>query len=232
MSFWDFFRSANPAPAQPVSEPMGKGEAYWNAKHPEIDQLYNGRPLPNGGTYTEDVRGYIFDVDAQLQSLIGDKGILCSDIDDTAGAAQRAVVNMLTYTPDSSLGRAEYWLYPPETLAMGKGDCEDGAILMASIIVNAIPASDAWRVRVACGLVDDGTGGSGGHAYCTWCRRYDNEWVILDWCYQEDSQHRVNSKPLAKDNKAYQLTWFSFNHQHAWSEAAFMMAGRVKGRVA
>lgn len=38
-------------------------------------------------------------------------------------------------TPQIDTG--EYWRFPYETLAVGKGDCEDGAILLANLLLQA-----------------------------------------------------------------------------------------------
>ena len=44
------------------------------------------------------------------------------------------VQNAIDYQEDSSFGSAEYWKYPLETLRDGKGDCEDGSILLAALL--------------------------------------------------------------------------------------------------
>ena len=112
---------------------------------------------------------------------------------------------------------------------MEQGDCEDGAILIASMILNAIDVSEHWRVRVSAGWVQARvTAPQGGHAYVTVCRPSDNEWVVVDWCYLEDSNRRLDRKPLHKQNGVYKDVWFSFNHQFAWSHMTFDLAGRFR----
>jgi hypothetical protein len=108
-------------------------------------------------------------------------------------------------------------------------DCKDGAILTASLLINAgIPS---FRVKVAGGgvLTDPVFAPSnielGGHAWCLYLAdRPDTErgleWVILDWCYAPDPDVPIEKKPLAKDGgqqKGYKETWFTFNDEYSWA---------------
>lgn len=206
-----------------------KDKLYWYGKHPRTVQLYDGRPAPNGKAYKMDVRRFVWSEDATLDSLVASDQIYHELPDVTAWHAQRWVVRHLRYVDDVKLGRTEYWLFPPEAIAQGTGDCEDGAILMASLLLNALPFEHQWRVRVAAGWVDAGAGAAqGGHAYCVYIRTTDNQPVVLDWCYMEDSETPVEKKPLLKSVLQYRDVWFSFNHEHAWSHLSFEMAGRVR----
>ncbi|MDP6627693.1 MAG: transglutaminase-like cysteine peptidase [Methanopyri archaeon] len=48
------------------------------------------------------------------------------------------VNNRITYVSDlDNFGKRDYWQYPRETLASGKGDCEDMALLLASLLMEA-----------------------------------------------------------------------------------------------
>ena len=203
-----------------------KDEAYWNTKHPVIEQLYEGRPLPNGKSYSIDVRHFIWSVDIGLQKLLAEVPIRGTP-DEIASMIQRYVATNLSYKGDNFIGAEEYWLYPAETLKMGTGDCEDGAILIASLLRCAgIPA---WRVNVTAGWVQSApTAPCGGHAYCCYCRELDNEWVVLDWCYYEDSHIKVMDKPLLKTIPFYKEVWFSFNDVAARSHTQMIVGGRVK----
>lgn len=105
--------------------------------------------------------------------------------------------------------------------------CEDGSILMASLMLNAeIPN---WRVRVTAGLVESGIKAElGGHAYVTYCREVDNQWVVLDWCYREDSMIAINGKPIIKNRPEYKQVWFSFNNKYAWSHTEYGIIQSLK----
>jgi formylglycine-generating enzyme required for sulfatase activity len=177
-----------------------------------------------------DVRTFISAPDAVLEHIIQREKLACNTYDDSALAVQRYVVKNLIYTSDDKIGRSEYWLFPFETLAMGRGDCEDGAILITSLLHNILPPQEHWRLRVAAGWVQIApTAPQGGHAYCTYCRTTDNEWVALDWCYCEDSEVTVREKPTIKNVAFYKDLWFSFNRQCAWSHVNFAMQGRING---
>jgi hypothetical protein len=205
-----------------------KDREYWDVKHPSVQQTYSGRPLPNGGRYEMDVRHFIWSEDIELFYLIAENGLIGNSNDLTATNVQRFIVKILKYVSDNNLGSSEYWLFPAETLAMKQGDCEDGAILMASLLLNALPVDHRWRVRVAAGTVQSSpTAPEGGHAYVTYCRCKDNEWVALDWCYYEDSKIPVSDKPLISTMPHYKDVWFSFNDQSAWSHINFEMKGRI-----
>jgi len=202
---------------------------YWEAKHPIGVQLYKGRPLPEGKRYEEDVRFFLTPCNARLQSVLEGLNLIADNIDTTAHNVQQYAVDTLTYTSDETLGHPEYWLYPVETVEMGTCDCEDGAILIASMLYNALPPSEHWRVRVAAGWVKSGQGASqGGHAYCTYCRETDNEWVALDWCYLEDSHIEVPSKTLLKNRQEYKEVWFSTTYNTTYQHETFDLAGRLK----
>lgn len=119
-------------------------------------------------------------------------------------------------------------------------NCEDGAILIAALLINAgIPS---WRVKVAAAevLADPVVAPSeselGGHAYCIYLAdRADSkrklEWVVLDWCYLQDPEVPIEKKPLARDGGqegAYKDIWFTFNDEHSWAQSAFEVKdGRI-----
>jgi len=61
------------------------------------------------------------------------------------------------------------------------------------------------------------TAPQGGHGYVCYLRETDNQWVVIDWCYFQDSTKLINEKPLLKDNAYYKEMWFSFNNEFSWS---------------
>lgn len=207
-----------------------KTKEYWDTKHPTVNQVYQGRPIPGTDTMIDiDVRHFCWERDILLNQALQTARLIGATNDETAGNIQKFVVKSIKYVDDATMGSGEFWLFPNETLMRGKGDCEDGAILIASLLLCALPPEEKWRVRVAAGFVQAApTAPQGGHGYCTYCRTTDNEWVVLDWCYMEDSNVKVSAKPLQKDNPPYKDIWFSFNHEKAWSHIKFEMIGRIK----
>jgi predicted flap endonuclease-1-like 5' DNA nuclease len=119
-------------------------------------------------------------------------------------------------------------------------NCEDGAILIAGLLINAgIPS---WRVKVCAAQViaDPIFAPSdtelGGHAYCIYLADRSEserklEWVVLDWCYLQDPEVPIEKKPLAGDGGqegAYKDIWFTFNDQYSWAQNAFeVKEGRI-----
>lgn len=177
-------------------------EIYWDNRYPKINQLYNRTEI--GKTYRIDVRTFLTPQDSTIPLVNG----LTND--DKALAALLLVRNMVTYVPDVG----EYWAFFYETLQNKKGDCEDGAILMANVMLaSEIPW---WRVRLNAGDVN-----GGGHCYLTYCRETDNQWVVLDWCYWPNKLP-IAQRPLHKDEQNYDDAsknwgiWFSWNLKYSY----------------
>lgn len=98
-------------------------------------------------------------------------------------------------------GKGEFWALPSLTISNESGDCEDGAFLMHSLMLNAgIP----WEnIRTYGGLVYAGPGAiGGGHGWTAYKRETDNEWVILDWCYYAN-ETPIADRILMKDDMKY-----------------------------
>lgn len=90
---------------------------------------------------------------------------------------------------------------------------------------------------MAAGYVQESpTAPQGGHCYCIYLADRPEsekkfEWVILDWCYYEDSDILCDKKPLAKNggyNSCYKDTWFTFNTEYSWNQTKLELDGRVK----
>jgi len=215
--------------------------SFWDDKHPRSPVLYEGRPLPGARTaWDMDVRRFIYPPgDAVLARLLagfdGDLerarlSMVVGNADAAAWAIQRFVCRVMSYASDDMIGSPEYWLFPGETLALRRGDCEDGAILIASLCrAVGIPA---FRIRVAAGLVDPGRGApEGGHAWASFLRA-DQTWVALDWCYYADPSVAIAKKvPIAEKLEYFggDRVWFSFNDENAWSHDKEV---RIRGRIA
>lgn len=144
------------------------------------------------------------------------------------------VRSIVTYTPDSKQwNMSEYWQVPEKTYAEGKGDCEDGAILIYTLgILAGVPES---RLKIMCGWVKT-TGGKGGHAWCAYKPdQYPLNWVFLDWCYwylgnqpknrdifyikgKQIYEYRyipnqIEHLKIKKDVQRYKELWFAFDHK-------------------
>ncbi|MFX1378359.1 MAG: DUF4332 domain-containing protein [Promethearchaeota archaeon] len=220
------------------------GAKYWNSKWETAPIIYTGRAL-RAEDYKKqidvDVKAFIKKNDAILWHVVTQVGLRKGTPNETALAIQNFVCNFLKYKYDDLTAEVpEFWLMPWESIQAEIGDCEDGAILIAALLINAgIPS---WRVKVAAAevIADPVFAPSetdvGGHAYCLYLAdRSDSdrklEWVILDWCYLQDPEIPIEKKPLARDGGqegAYKDVLFTFNDEFSWAQTALeVKEGRI-----
>jgi len=204
---------------------------YWNNKRPKNVIAYTGRAIPkrdpnnNNSILKErvciDVKTMLTSNDALIKLILDKNNLVGSNHDETILNIQKFVVQNVKYIGDDLNNcTMEYWQFPFETLADKTGDCEDGALLIAALAINAgVPS---FRVRVVAGMVQPApTAPEGGHGYVSYLRETDNQWVVIDWCYLEDSNIPVHQKTIQNNNQYYKAVWFSFNNEYSWSETAF-----------
>ena len=112
-------------------------------------------------------------------------------------------------------GKPEFWQHPEVTLQMGIGDCEDGAILLASLMrVAGIPA---YRVKLCAGWVKSKSGQEG-HAYVIYLAD-DNKWYTLDWCYWPRASKANFKKNPHETNENYKEIWWTANDENSWAQS-------------
>ncbi|MBY8987443.1 MAG: DUF4332 domain-containing protein [Candidatus Lokiarchaeota archaeon] len=235
----------NYKPFEPFEKDYGKyGPEYWNSKWVTAPIIYTGRAL-RGESYSKqidvDVKAFIKKNDAILWHVLTQLELRKDTPNETALTIQNFVCNFLTYKYDEIASECpEFWLFPFEAIQSEIGDCEDGAILIASLLINAgVPS---WRVKVCAAQVmaDPIFAPSdtelGGHAYCIYLADRPEserklEWVILDWCYLQDPEVPVKEKPLARDGGtegAYRDIWFTFNDDQSYAQSSFeVKEGRI-----
>ena len=206
---------------------------YWNNKWQQAPVTYSGRALrASSERIVCDVKCFVTINDAILTEILYDYDLKKKTHNTTAHAIQQFVNNFLEYVGDNESSECpEFWQFPFETLQSGMGDCEDGAILMASLMIQAgIPAH---RVKICAGYVQESpTAPQGGHCYCIYLadrgwRKQD--WVVLDWCYYQDPEVAPENKPLAKSGGYkgyYQSLWFTFNNEYSWNQEGLEIEAR------
>lgn len=180
-------------------------EIYWNTKYPEKIVKYGCRYVMNGNEKVQipvDVRTFFqrHNDNVRFASVGVSLGADKSN-DNKALEALKWVMKNIRYTSDEKIqGVSEFWQYPDETLKLGHGDCEDGSILLANImLVLGIPY---WRVHLNAGSVK-----GGGHAYVTYCRETDDEFVTLDWCYWPETIPVAKRKLHREMRDYYGIDW-------------------------
>jgi len=179
-------------------------ERYWNNKRPKTQWRWRARPLfeKKDGDWratniSVDTRIF-FTYDAKLPTFLG-------SYDEIATQALDWVAKNTTYTPDKT---GEFWQFAFETYMRRKGDCEDGAILIANImLMSGVPY---WRIRLNAGNVK-----GGGHAWMTYLGE-DNEWYVLDWCYWYDESKGLTKKWV--DAEKYFSIWGSWNSKFMFGD--------------
>lgn len=111
------------------------------------------------------------------------------------------------------------WLFPDETLAVGAGDCEDRALLLASLLLAAGVSS--FNVRVALGkLRADAPAARQPHDH-VWVM-YKNEhgrWTVVEPVPTDLRTELVQQKPRRgrKPTALEYVPHFLFNDAHLWS---------------
>jgi len=186
-------------------------EKYWNDKRSKSNLTWPTRPV-FGGVQNVAVNPRIYYQSTDMLPFV-----VGETLDEKAKNCLLHVMQHVVYTPDSTdFKLPEVWLFPFETLTLRKGDCEDGAILLANLMLRqGIPY---WRIRINAGDVKDPAvkNSKVGHAWVTYLRESDNEWVVLDWCYWGTECTSLQKK--WHDATNYFNIWFSFNSRYVFKD--------------
>lgn len=204
---------------------------YYNTKHPTQNIVYKSRYMPGvSGQMFTDIKNFITTNNFLIDGIVSQLGTDSLDLsfDEKAEIIQKWVIDSVSYRYDQHVsGYLEFWQFPFETISLGTGDCEDGAVLMASLMIaSGIPN---YRVRVAGGLVATGqpSAPTGGHGWCCYLRQTDNKWIPLDWCYLPELGE-IKDRVTIKDNDNYLDTWFSWNDEYSWGRESIELENRLK----
>lgn len=168
------------------------------------------------GRVDHDPRNLVFDKSHVLQ--IHADHLKGKDDDETAWNIFKFVKRRLTYQGDMvTSNAAEFWQNPEATYGLRQGDCEDGAILIMSLM--AMAGIPAWKRKVCAGWVQNNQGRKGGHAYAIYFREKYFDWFVLDWCYYPSVAERHWKAGVAhRDHPNYLDIWFTFNEQLTWAQ--------------
>lgn len=205
---------------------------YLIQAFPNVYENYiNNKWLRNQVRYRTVTDGELVDVRTTLTPINDDIIAVGKNIaknfesnDDKALACLRKVMATIVYRSDMiKNGKPEFWQSPAKTFVDGSGDCEDGALLLMTIMESAgIPA---WRRKICCGYVlDPVTKKKGGHAYVIYLK--DNlNWMVLDWCYYplKCIENYNKGIPHSRQKDIYFDIWWTFNSQFSWSQKDTIM---------
>ncbi len=113
-------------------------------------------------------------------------------------------------------GRIDPWQFPEETLCLKKGDCEDRALLLASLLLAS--GISPYNVRVCLGKMRLFFKRPAESADC------DHVWVMYksesgQWQVIEPARaasHNVTEAPARMPEQAEYIPYFMFNDSHLW----------------
>ena len=173
----------------------------------------DGKEIPQEENPENDYSEFLAYPNREIKNLVATIVESNDSNDMKAYKVMRWVQDNIEYISDlKNYGQLEWWTTPMETIKNDmSGDCEDGAFLIHSLMLNAgIP----WdRVRTYGGSVMVGQGAAtGGHGWTAYKREIDDEWVVLDWCYYPNQQLVEDRTPMESDLK-YIDDWFYINTQ-------------------
>lgn len=192
-------------------------EEYYNTKYPTKPIFYCGRVIIGSNTRIRaDVRDFFSLNDENLNNIVRALKLDKQTDNQKALTCLKWIITNFPYKSDSSnYKQNEFWCMPYESLAKQSGDCEDGAILLANLLL--VASVPNWKVRINCGYVlEPTTKRQVGHAYLTFFDEESEKWVILDWCYYPNLK-RIISREEYKKEKLYDNIWFSFNDKNSWA---------------
>ncbi len=135
-----------------------------------------------------DLREWITPPDCQeirlvIAELDFPTGKKLGDFDKRARLVWQYVIEHVEYCPDEVAQRKQdFWQFPAETLALGKGDCEDCAFLLASLLLAS--GISPFCVRVVLGDLTQEDGSSVAHAWPIYKDEYGG-WRILESTLEE-----------------------------------------------
>lgn len=162
-----------------------------------LEGLGKAQPVKSSEDYTE----YLQYPNAQIKSLASQIVSPTDSNDMKMYKIEQWVKDNIEYVSDiENYKMAELWIYPTVTLAKGSGDCEDGAFLIHSLALHAgVPVN---RLRTYGGLVMSGDQALfAGHAWTSYKRESDDQWVITDWCYWSKDTPLSERTPMKTDMK-------------------------------
>ena len=190
------------------SKPGESKEDYWNNRWTKNQVVYKAQ-----GTLMKDPRNLIFNKSHVLKQTAFQ--LAGKTDEETAMNVLNWVHKNCKYVGDITVhNTAEYWQDPEETFQRLTGDCEDGALLILSLM--RIAGVPAYRVKLCAGNVEYNNGTTG-HAYVIFLRD-DDTWCILDWCYYYDPTE-IKLRMQHKDDKRYKSIWWTCNDEFTWAQS-------------
>lgn len=195
-------------------------ESYYNNKYPKKDIVYKGRVVPTTRkNIGMDVRNFFNEYDSEVRKVVDRLWLKRLSDDDKALKCLLWVIGNVKYVGDGKKGHKDFWQFGFETLHYKTGDCEDGAILLANMLMMAgVPY---WKIRLSVGDVKGGA-----HGYVNYYCEESDKWVVLDWCYWVNKK-KIKYRKDYKDEGNYYGVWFSWNQKYSFSKGLNNKARKI-----
>ncbi|MGC2063467.1 MAG: transglutaminase-like domain-containing protein [Thermodesulfovibrionales bacterium] len=138
------------------------------------------------------------------------------DFDSRAMVIWRFIASQIRYVHDTTeYKKGDFWLFPPETFQVGKGDCEDSSFLLASLLIAS--GISPFCVRVVMGRAYNETNRLlGGHCWPI----YKNErgkWCILESTLDSEPVRMPEADALTEEGQPFRYEpLYCFNGHHLW----------------
>ena len=155
-----------------------------------------------------------------LKGLAKDRGLPTErspgSFDKRATIIWDFVAGNIKYVHDSEKqSKEDFWLFPPEIYTLRQGDCEDGAFLLASLLLAS--GISPFCVRVVLGeIFDENNKSIGGHCWPV----YKNEmgrWCILESTLDNIPARMPEADKLSTPGQSFRyVPYYCFNRFHLW----------------
>lgn len=145
-------------------------------------------------------------------------------IDNVAVNCLKFVIKHIDYVPDLENPKTlaiEKWQSPLETWATKQGDCEDGALLLSSLLL--VCGINPYQILIKCGDVvsPKNAQATEGHCWMEYLPMLDGVPRILDWCYWPNNLAMQNRLFAVAEQKYPGPIWFAFNNIRYFGRYAF-----------
>ncbi|MDA8082763.1 MAG: transglutaminase-like domain-containing protein [Nitrospiraceae bacterium] len=138
------------------------------------------------------------------------------DFDRRAMVVWRFIAERIRYVHDTALyKKGDFWLFPPETYQIGKGDCEDSSFLLASLLISG--GISPFCVRVVLGQAyDKNSRPLGGHCWPVY-KDETGRWCILESTLDNVPPCMPDADALTEEGQPFRYEpLYCFNGHHLW----------------
>lgn len=138
------------------------------------------------------------------------------NFDRRAMAIWRFVAANVTYVYDTAqYKKDDFWLFPPETYQLGKGDCEDTSFLLASLLIAG--GISPFCVRIVLGMTyDEKNKPLGGHCWPVY-KNESGRWCILESTMDKIPGEMPDADELTLKGRPFRYEpLYCFNDHHLW----------------